>query len=139
MELLAIAACVLWAVTTCVLIVVFLRALREKDERQVQEVALHRVEIEGFLTRQEALLAAHREEIAALVRSQRAEVADLCQRIQAPQIAVAAHTAQNASPDPFQPHLDDDDALLEIRRREQELDSMAATLTLRAEELAAER
>jgi hypothetical protein len=58
----------------------------------------------------------HREEIAALNQARMQETADLLQRIQAPDQAVATHAGDTARPDPPPLNLDDDDQMLEAYR-----------------------
>lgn len=112
-------------VTTCLLVWVLAKVL----ERQNEERQSHRIEVD-------ALNSAHAEQLAKLIDGQRREVANLCQRLQAPQIAVAEHVGQNTIADPIQPDLNDDLALL--RERERELEQMSRDLELRAEDLAVE-
>jgi uncharacterized membrane protein YhiD involved in acid resistance len=93
------------ATSTIVFVVLFLRALREKDERQDAERKAHREEVSH-------LHESHRQEIAQLNQARIEEVASLCQRIQAPEVAVVDHAAQNAQPDPPPLDLEDDAAVI---------------------------
>lgn len=132
---LALAACLGWVATTCLLVWVLYRfAEGQREERQS-----HRIEIDACRQELTELAKAHAEQLERIGEAHRKEVANLLQRIQAPQIAVAEHVGQNTTADPPQPDLDDDEALYEIRKRERELDSLAEMLQGRAEELAAER
>lgn len=54
----------------------------------------------------------HRTEIAQLHQARVEEVANLLQRIQAPDTAVAMHAAENAPQDPVYPDMEDDAQLL---------------------------
>ena len=56
----------------------------------------------------------HREEIAALNQARMVETADLLQRIQAPEAAVAAHAGGTGLPDPPPVNLDDDQQMLAV-------------------------
>ena len=131
MILVATAACLGWVATACL---IWVLAKAERAEREEL-----RVEIRMAQTEITSLVRAHAEQLERITEAHRKEVATLCQRIQAPQVAVAQHLPADLPPDPSQPHLDDDDALYELHKRERELDDFAASLQSRAEELAAER
>lgn len=73
------------------------------------------------LERQNEERQAHRIEVDRLATVHADQVAGLLQRIQAPQVAVSEHAATHFPPDPIHPDLDDDDALMEIRKRERQL------------------
>jgi hypothetical protein len=136
-------------ITTCLLAWILLEAQeRHANERRaeheahrteiahaaralLEEVGRHRIEVD-------LLSQAHREQLQNLIDTHRREVATLCQRIQAPQVAVAQHMPQDLPPDPPQIDLEDDAAMIEFRRREQSLDALARDLEDRAERLAAE-
>lgn len=105
-------------ITTCLLVWLLLEILK----RQHEERASHRIEIS-------ALSESHREEVAALNQARVEEVANLCQRIQAPEVAVAAHAAEGALPDPPAVDLEDDDAL--IRASQERMDNFANDLLAR--------
>lgn len=94
-----------WVATTCL----FVYLLLKLTERQAEERVAHRIEVD-----------AQRQENAEVAKSHREEIANLLQRIQAPEVAVANHVAATFQ-DPPQPDLDDDEALLELREREREL------------------
>src|SRR4051812_7290884 len=96
--------------TTCLLVFVLLKVL----ERQNEERVAHRIEIDQ-------LVSAQREQIERLIGVHRKEVANLCQRIQAPQVAVAQHIPSALPQAPPQVDLDDDATLREIRKREGDL------------------
>ena len=119
-------------VTSCLLAYV----LRFTLDRHSEERQAHRIEIdqraEAHSSQVSALLALHTEQMAKSSEAHRREIADLCQRIQAPQVAVQEHAGRYAGPDPLQPDLDDDEVLAEIKRREEDMFRLA-------EELAAER
>lgn len=114
-------------ITTCLLVFVLLKVL----ERQNEERQGHRIEVDQ-------LVSAQREQIERLIGVHRKEVANLCQRIQAPQVAVAQHIPSDLPQDPPQVDLDDDATLREIRKREGDLNLLAQELQNRAEQLAAE-
>ena len=59
---------------------------------------------------------AHHRETAGL----RATIDMLCQRIQAPQQAVAEHAATHAGPDPLPVDLDDDEQMAELRKEREQ-------------------
>lgn len=105
---LALAACLGWVVTTCLFAYLLLKVL----DRQSEERAAHRIEVD--VQRQENAEAAksHREEIAALNQARIEEVANLLQRIQAPEQATAEHAGRNATSDPPPLDYEDDEALL---------------------------
>lgn len=71
-----------------------------------------------------ALHLSHRQEIAALNRARVEETANLLQRIQAPDAAVAQHAAGAAGPDPPPVNLESDDELFELY--EQRVRSLAS-------------
>lgn len=109
------------------------RALGEMAQAQRAELASLAASYSADLA---AVHATHREQTQALIEIHRREVATLCQRIQAPQVAVAQHMPQDLPSDPHQPDIEDDLALLNDRKRE--LDRLEAELQIRAEELATE-
>lgn len=124
MPYVAVAACLGWAVTTCLFGYLLLRVLdRQSEERQA-----HRIEVD--VQRQENAQAAksHREEIAALNQARIEEVANLLQRIQAPEQATAEHAGRGATPDPPPLDYEDDEALL--AEAQERMDAFAADLRL---------
>lgn len=132
-------------ITSCLLGFVLAKLLdRHADERQahrdevaaaaralLEQVQMHRIEVDS-LTRQ------HAEQTQKLLEAHRREVANLCQRLQAPDVAVAEHVGQNTTFDPPSVDLADDQALIEIAARERNLKALSSELFQRAEELAAE-
>jgi hypothetical protein len=135
-------------ITSCLLVWVLSTVLsRQSVERKAHRddiarlVTANRDEVAGLTASYSADLAAthatHREQLDSLVDKHRREVADLCQRIQAPQIAVAEHAGQNTTDLPSV-DIADDKALQAIAERERNLDRMWGELHSRAEELAAE-
>jgi hypothetical protein len=157
MPYIALAACLGWVVTTCLFVwVLKLILTRQDEERRAHrtEVAhaaralgemsqAHRLELAGIAASHSADMAAvhatHGERIEKLIEGHRQEVANLCQRLQAPQVAVAEHVGQNTLQDPPQVDLENSAMLSEIQRRENDLQMLANSLTERAEGLAAER
>lgn len=126
-------------VISCLFIWLLVRVFdKQNDER-----AAHRIEVDRVTTangqQTAALVATHGEQIAKLTDAHRREVANLCQRLQAPQIAVAEHVGQTTIHDPAQVDIENDDLLSQIAQRELDLRLMEQSLTERAEELAAER
>jgi hypothetical protein len=108
----------------------FLRFVSTRDKAHRAEVEESRTEVRVIQADLSALARSHAEQLERLDKAHRQEVATLCQRIQAPQIAVGEHMGQFAPPDPPNLDLEDDLALLSERKRQmQEF----------AEELAAER
>jgi hypothetical protein len=59
------------------------------------------------------LVRSHREEMAAFNQARLEEIANLLQRIQAPEAAVAQHAGNNAQEDPERLDLEDDLAVVE--------------------------
>lgn len=122
---LAIAACLGWVITTCLFAYLLLKLV----ERQHEERAAHRIEVDAQRQDTTAQAQSHREEIAALNQARIEEVANLLQRIQAPQYATAEHAGRNATPDP--PPLDyEDDAAL-IAQAQERMDEFSADLEAR--------
>jgi hypothetical protein len=115
----------------------FLRFVSTRDKAHRAEVEESRTEVRVIQADLSALVRSHAEQLERLDKAHRQEVATLCQRIQAPQVAVGEHMGQFAPPDP--PSLDLDDDLGMIEERERRLDAFAQQLEDRAEELAAER
>lgn len=81
---------------------------------------------------------AHTSQLERLAEAHRKEVADLCQRIQAPTLATGAHASQGHV-DPAGYDLEDDEILKEINDREQALRQLERDIQARAEEMAVER
>lgn len=67
--------------------------------------------------RVDAREVSHRQEIAQLNQARMEETADLLQRIQAPEQAVASHVAETAPPDPPPLNLDNDLEMIEEYER----------------------
>lgn len=116
-------------ITSCLLAWLLVRLLdKQNDERTA-----HRAEVAALGTAYaadvSAIHATHSEQLGALLDAHRQEVANLCQRLQAPEIAVAEHLGQQAPPDPPPVDLEDDLALISEREK---------ALREFAEELAAE-
>lgn len=96
-------------ITSCLLAWVLSQVLgRQSEERQA-----HRIEIDGCRQDMAELVRSHREEMAAFNQARLEEVANLLQRIQAPEAAVAQHAGQNAQEDPERLDLEDDLAVVE--------------------------
>lgn len=117
-------------ITTCLLVWVLLRVLaRQDDERKAHrtEVAHAARALAEMAQAQRAelvaLAATHTADLAATYATHREQIERLLQRIQAPEVAVSNHVAERF-PDPPQPDLDDDEALLELRERERELQEL---------------
>lgn len=118
----ALTACFGWVATTCLFAYLLLKVL----ERQNEERAAHRIEVD--VQRQENAQASrsHREEIAALNQARIEEVANLLQRIQAPEYATAEHAGRNATPDP--PPLDYEDDVGLLAEAQARMDEFASDL-----------
>jgi uncharacterized protein len=96
-------------ITSCLLAWVLSQVLsRQNEERQA-----HRIEVDGCRQDMAELVRSHREEMAAFNQARLEEVANLLQRIQAPEAAVAQHAGQNAQEDPERLDLEDDLAVVE--------------------------
>jgi hypothetical protein len=96
-------------ITSCLLAWVLSQVLaRQNEERQA-----HRIEIDGCRQDTAELVRSHREEMAAFNQARLEEVANLLQRIQAPEAAVAQHAGNNAQEDPERLDLEDDLAVVE--------------------------
>lgn len=102
-------------ITSCLLAWLLLKLL----ERQGEERAQHRIEVDS-LTR------SHAEQSQRENEAHRKEVADLCQRLQAPQQAVVTHASLQGPSDP--PPLDLENDLEMIAARERALEEFAETL-----------
>lgn len=122
-------------ITTCLL--VWVLAKREDSARTERDGL--RAELATSRDDLTTLAKSHAEQLERLSEAHRKEVGDLCQRIQAPEIAVAEHLGQNTARDPASIDLENDEILAEIARRENDLRLMEQTFHERAEELAAER
>jgi hypothetical protein len=61
------------------------------------------------------LVHTYREELAQLNQTRMEETANLLQRIQAPEQAVASHVAETAPPDPPPVDLEDDEEMFRVR------------------------
>lgn len=129
-----LAACLGWVVTTCLLVRLLVARERAADTER-EEL---RTDVRTAQTEIASLARAHAEQLERLTEAHRKEVGNLCQRIQAPEIAVAEHLGQTAR-DPAQVDLENDQALAEIAKREADMRLLEEQLTHRAEELAAER
>lgn len=81
----------------------FLLVLDRKDQRQQAETS-------RLLERFEALVEAHRVELVGVFASHREEVAVLCQRIQAPEVAVIEHNQAQQAPPSVQHAMTDEQA-----------------------------
>lgn len=103
----------------------FLWLLRGKDERTTdtleterqaafalmsQERETHHAETQALLNVMREAEATHRAELVALFTDHRAEVQILCQRIQAPEIAVVAHQQDQAGDENPYPLTDEETA-----------------------------
>lgn len=104
-------------ITSCLLVWVLLQVMKtHSDERTA-----HRTEVtaaaRAYDERTAGLVSSFREEISALNQARIEEVANLLQRIQAPEAAVAQHAGRNAGPDDPPLDLEDDMAMLEERER----------------------
>lgn len=115
-------------ITSCLLAYV----LKLATDKHAEERAQHRIEVDHLTTQ-------NSEQIARLNDAHSRQVANLCQRLQAPQIAVAEHVGQSTVHDPSQTDIENDELLAKIAQRELDLRLMEQQLTERAEELAAER
>lgn len=81
----------------------FLLVLDRKDQRQQAETS-------HLLERLEALVETHRAELVGVFASHREEVAVLCQRIQAPEVAVIEHNQAQQEPPTVQHAMTDEQA-----------------------------
>lgn len=135
MVYLAAGTCLGWVLTTCLF--GWLLAKREESAR------IERDGLRGELSNARADLTTlakdHSDQLERISEAHRKEVGNLCQRIQAPEIAVAEHVGQNTLRDPVSVDIENDEVLAEIQRRENDLRLLEQSIHERAEELAAER
>jgi hypothetical protein len=109
-------------ITSCLLAYVLKLVLdRHAEERQA-----HRIEIDVQRQDNASVAKSHREEIAALNQARIEEVANLLQRIQAPEVAVAEHATRDAFVDPPPVDLEDDGQI--VANAQQRLEAFAAEL-----------
>lgn len=113
----------------CLIVVAFLVDRDRRDKRAHEQLLAHRLETAGLTDRLGKQAAAHRADMARLFDDHRAEVAQLCQRIQAPEHAIVEHAQQNAPDDRVWPLTDQEAAeerdkvaaaVAEIERMERE-------------------
>ena len=110
----ALTACLGWVATACL----FIWLLFKRDSSAAAEREVLRTEIRVAQSEITSLVRGHAEQLERITESHRKEVADLCQRIQAPETAVMTHIAANVPPDPPPLDLENDLALIEQRDRE---------------------
>jgi hypothetical protein len=75
----------------------------------------HRADVTALREQAEREAVAHREELVRVFTDHRAEVQALCQRLQAPELAVIAHQQEASTPDEEMPLTDDQVAELQDR------------------------